>query len=348
MSRTMKITLSPSIKGQGEGDQTVGFFEMFEGAVVASSSPQETGYDLENISLDTFDIIALLDYYNFNSTISDNRSIYVYEGYAPIKRADNLSVTIFRQEVEETEEELDGKTQTVITGISQLEQIADEISDFHFKDYKVANGRTYQYFIYPSNQLEPLSQISGTVKTHWGGWSITELHPVSVGSNKYTASPSDVWVFNLNVETGEQNQNLGREQQETLGQFARFSQGKKNYISGQVSCYLGRDFLPMSFVLKKTANGSYYKEEGGYQEKPNNSIKLSSNDRVDMLKEWRKLVYSNNPKLLKDRKGQIFLVTLSNASNTPQDNIKHQPDLINFSWTQIGNVDKITIIGTDD
>jgi hypothetical protein len=50
------------------------------------------------------------------------------------------------------------------------------------------------------------------------------------------------------------------------------------------------------------------KTEGGYIEKMPFSDQLTSNQKVDMLEAWRKICYSGNPKLLKDSKGQKFLI----------------------------------------
>ena len=63
-----------------------------------------------------------------------------------------------------------------------------------------------------------------------------------------------------------------------------------------------------------------------------------------MLLAWRRLVRSNNPKLLKDREGQSFLVTITNSGNTPMDNIKRQPNTLSFSWVQIGTTDGLQIV----
>ncbi len=63
-----------------------------------------------------------------------------------------------------------------------------------------------------------------------------------------------------------------------------------------------------------------------------------------MLLAWRKVVYSSNPKLLKDRAGQSFLVTLNSSSNKPMDAVGIQPNTISFNWTQIGTTEDLQII----
>lgn len=87
-------------------------------------------------------------------------------------------------------------------------------------------------------------------------------------------------------------------------------------------------------------------DEGGYVEKLPFSERLTSNQKIDMLEAWRKICYSGNPKLLKDNKGQKFLVQITSASNTPSlDTQGRMPEKINFSWVEIGSTKNISVIG---
>ena len=214
-----------------------------------------------------------------------------------------------------------------------LELAAQNVTVFDLQDYNISNNRTYVYVLYPydgsSDSENPtvIQKKQLLIKTNWSGWSITELHPTD-NPSIYKASPKDVWIFNCNVSTGEQTQNINRNEQQTLGQFSRFAQGPTNYVTGNVSCLLGRD------VTWK-----------GYNETHPNlaSEDKTSNSRVDMLRAWRAMVKSSNPKLLKDRAGQKFLVTLTSSTNAPNDAVRIQPNTISFSWTQIGSADNIQV-----
>lgn len=252
----------------------------------------------------------------------------------------NQSLDIFKQEID-----ADGNPLTI------LEPVAKELQNYSFKDYNISNHRRYKYFIYLS-QKDPVKNDENqvviyktdfTVLTNWQEWSITELHPIDGTMKSFAANPEDVWLFNLNISTGEQSQNITRNEVQTLGAYPRISQGKANYIKGNVSCLLGKDVISLGEALK---NG-FDVEHGGYIEMRKYIDSITSNQRVDMLKAWRKLVMSSNPKLLKDREGQSFLVTISNSTNKPMDNVKFQPNTISFSWTQIGTLDGVTIVGED-
>lgn len=287
---------------------------------------------------------------NYQTEKSATREYQAEQGFSPMRSSNDIffpstSVSsVFKQEITQTGVDAEGKP--IYEPLTRLMPVDTEITNFKFRDFNVSNNRTYRYTLYPFDKMtdEVLTKLQkATVEpivTSWQGWSITELHPVDSTNKKFTATPDDVWVFNLNVDTGEQSQNISRQEQQTLGQFNRYSQGRMNYVMGSVSCLLGSEVLPASYILKngKTVN------EGGYQEIRRNDKTPTSNQRVDMLLAWRKVVMSSNPKLLKDREGQSFLVTLSSATNKPMDAVRRQPNTISFTWTQIGNAEDVQIV----
>lgn len=363
----MKIKFSPSTLTQikdennvmntvyADKGQSVNFFNVLENKDESfSTKPTEMSYD-DNVNI-ALRGVALLNFSDFTKAIenldesgntSDDFNLIIYnsQGYVPVRYNDEMTVSIFRQEVE-VEKDTEGNV-TNVNILTPYVLVATDVKRYHLRDYNISNNRYYRYVIYPTqlkegNTQSALQKEEFLIENEWAGWSITELHPVDSTMKKFSVSSSDVWVFNLGVETGQQTQHFIRNEQQTLGQFSRYAQGRQNYISGNVSCYLGSQFLPANYVQK---NGTW-QNIGGYQEKMPFSQKISSNDKVNMLLQWRKVVHSPNPKLLKDRKGQSFLITINESSNQPQDNIKYQPDKISFTWTQIGDTEGIEIIDT--
>ena len=120
----------------------------------------------------------------------------------------------------------------------------------------------------------------------------------------------------------------------------------RNSETGSVSCLLGSEI-----ISGKRQEGS--NELKGYQERLRSARELSGtttsgNNAIDMLKAWREFVQSKNPKLLKDVKGQSWIVQIVSSQNTPMAHVQGQPDTISFSWTQIGDTDNIIITGNID
>ena len=234
------------------------------------------------------------------------------------------------------------------------------------RDFNITNGRTYQYIIYPAigeqtgdeetcpqtfaNYLSEIwassgtnsgSRVNGTYLTspYNGGpvgtngqcWSMVELVPESFGldvpiiDKVYHVDNNNIWLFDFNVETGEQTQNISRDEFTGLGQYAKMGYGKMNYVSGSVSAQLGSELVCAS-------QDKYIERLPGSRVKP-----LSSNEKAEMLKKWRSFVYSSNPKLLRDIKGQSWIVQIISSSNTPKNYYHNVPDMISFQWKQVAS-----------
>lgn len=148
------------------------------------------------------------------------------------------------------------------------------------------------------------SKYYGSPETVTGAecWSMVELEPIEYDPyvplvrGAYRVNNDNIWLFRFNVETGEQMQNLGRSEFQSLGQYARFGYGRMNHISGSVSAQLGSEIVC----------SSKYK----YIERlPKARIEpLSTNEKAEMLLQWRRFMASRNPKLLRDIKGQSWIV----------------------------------------
>ena len=221
-----------------------------------------------------------------------------------------------------------------------------------FRDFNISNNRTYLYQVYPRSAESENAAVSGVITTNWKDWSLTELHPVEGREKTFTASLSDVWLFKYNVEPSDQTQNISKTQQDNLTAYPKFSRGLKNHITSSITCLLGSQMVSYDFVTKKQqySQGKGWEDkvvpgrwEGGYTEKRPFVSQLTSNERIDMLNAWREVVYSGNPKLIKDRKGQKFLVQITEASNTTMDTYNEMPDQISFSWVEIGDLDDAVI-----
>lgn len=243
-------------------------------------------------------------------------------------------------------------------------------------DYNIGTNRRYEYIIYSTEEPSAKQlEFYFPITTKWDFWSITELHRTDE-ENVYSTSENDVWLFKFNVEPGDQQQNMSKNQQDSLGKFPVFSYGKKNYISSSVSCLLGSEMLPydyaeLKYELTKNDDGNVVfvqsqvpgYNDGGYTESRWRKLlwncgeqqitnifdtKISSNDSVDMLNEWKKVCNSGNPKLYKNSKGQTFIIQITESSNTINESWDKQPIAINFSWVEIEDASNIRIIQTDN
>lgn len=246
------------------------------------------------------------------------------------------------------------------------------------RDFNIGNNRYYKYvFRLVENKvgggLEYQSGIIVPIKTNWQGWSITELHETD-DPKVFTASPKDVWKFKYNVSNGAQTQNVAKTQQDTLSRYPIFSHGVKNAVGGSVTCLLGHEMINADYTNKewvyeqdldtwRETNGPF-ENLGGYRERLGRiqnfcstnpdylsaSVlgfrNLTSNEAVDMLDKWRDVCYSGNPKLLKDQKGQTFIVQITDPSNTTNESWEKMPEEISFSWIEIANAKDCRVVQT--
>ena len=236
----------------------------------------------------------------------------------------------------------------VADGITYYSPVAIGTTQTTVYDFNVTAGREYQYIAYSAEgNPTAIQKLEQPIKVDWDCWSLTELTPVRIDTaspaikKAYVANPTNVWLFKYDVESGDQAQNISKTEQKTLGQFPRFAHGRQNNISSSVSCYLGSEIINLG-CLTEEEKIPYAQ---GYLERLPWKSHLTTNQKVMMLQEWRKVVASKNPKLIKDRKGQAFIVQITSGSNKPTDNIGYQPDKINFSWTQIASLDDTIITG---
>lgn len=333
----IKFNLAKHNSNQSVG-QEVFYFYAKNSSINTSEKPKEQSYfDLLESTIGAEpDGLAIL---NYQSGVEWEKNILeACSGLSQMQTSDFSSMSIYKKEIWEDGEE------------SILHPVVTNLIPGTLRDFNLANGRNYEYYIFPRYEEEERKGVHVFVKTNWQDWSLTELHPVLGEPKRFTAELSDVWIFKYNVEVGEQTQNITKTQQENLTAYPRFSRGASNNISSTVTALLGSEMLPFEFVLKeKYYDDGVWKEQpsfstkGGYIERLKFIPRLTSNQAIDMLEAWRKVAFSGNPKLIKDRKGQKFIVQITSSSNTPQDAWQKKPDSITFNWVQIQGMDDVII-----
>ena len=272
----------------------------------------------------------------------------------------NRTYTIYRQEyvngyIEHTSEDLIG-----FTPVEHF--VFDGTYPISIRDYNITNGRKYRYFIQleqpGENNYHYISSLGFVVETPGKCWSIAELIPQDAPDGfegtptvrqYYAIDENNVWVFKYNAEFGSQTQGMSKTEHQTLGKYPQIGHGLRNNISGQISALLGSEIRPGTYTQSNNQL-----QHSGYRERLRNVrveqptagiVSRSSNDSVDMLEQWRKFVHSKNPKLLKDVKGQSWIVQIMDNQNTPKSQVDGRPDTISFSWIQINDPKNMIITG---
>lgn len=320
---------------------------------------------------------SVIGLFNFEN-VENNGKIITTAAAQGISNDDQslYSISIYKKEIWYNRETGKPVEQDVWTPVV-LEDASGTIRDFN-----IGNNRYYKYvFRLVENKVdgnvEYQSGIIVPIKTSWQGWSITELHETD-DPKVFTAAPKDVWKFKYNISNGAQTQNVAKTQQDTLSRYPIFSHGVKNAVGGSVTCLLGREMINADYTNKEwvyeqdpnTSEPNFVWREsngplenlGGYRERLGRvqnfcgtnpdylsaSVlgfrNLTSNEAVDMLDKWREVCYSGNPKLLKDQKGQTFIIQITDPSNTTNESWEKMPEEISFSWIEIADAKDCRII----
>lgn len=320
---------------------------------------------------------SVIGLFNFEN-VENNGKIITTAAAQGISNDDQslYSISIYKKEIWYNRETGKPMEQDVWTPVV-LENASGTIRDFN-----IGNNRYYKYvFRLVENKIggnvEYQSGIIVPIKTNWQGWSITELHETD-DPKVFTAAPKDVWKFKYNISNGAQTQNIAKTQQETLSRYPIFSHGVKNAVGGSVTCLLGREMINADYTNKEWVyeqdpntsepnfiwreNNGPFENLGGYRERLGRvqnfcgtnpdylsaSVlgfrNLTSNEAVDMLDKWRDVCYSGNPKLLKDQKGQTFIIQITDPSNTTNESWEKMPEEISFSWIEIADAKDCRII----
>lgn len=323
---------------------------------------------------------SVIGLFNFEN-VENNGEILATAAAQGVSNADQslYSISIYKKEIWYNRETGKPMEQDVWTPVA-LEDTSGVIRDFN-----IGNNRYYKYVFRlveskVDGNFEYQSGIVVPIKTSWQGWSIVELHETD-DPKVFKATPKDVWKFKYNISNGAQTQNVAKTQQDTLSRYPIFSHGVKNAVGGNVTCLLGREMINADYTNKewvyeqdpntsepnfiwKESNGPF-ENLGGYRERLgrvqnfcganpdylSSSVlgfrNLTSNEAVDMLDKWRDVCYSGNPKLLKDQKGQTFIIQITDPSNTTNESWEKMPEEISFSWIEIADAKDCRVVQTE-
>lgn len=190
-------------------------------------------------------------------------------------------------------------------------------SQYALYDFNVVNNNEYQYILFAetADYISAPLQQDGYVNTNWWNWSLVGLTKSEADSKVYYADTNNVWIFDTELQSSALQQNLDKAVLENFTQFPKLSSGKKNYLTGTVTAYLSN---------------------------PHNS---RYQDTVEQYNAFINFIADENPKLLKDRKGNGWIVGTTSNQMQYNDVTAEQITTVNFDFVQLDNLDDLNIIG---
>ena len=190
-------------------------------------------------------------------------------------------------------------------------------SQYALYDFNAVNNAEYQYILFAETAeyiSAPLQQDGYTV-TSWWNWSLTKLTKSETDDKIYYADSKNVWLFDTEVQSSALQQNLDKATIENFTQFPKISTGKKNYLTGSISAFLSNPH-----------NARY-------------------EDTIEQYNAFIDFIADENPKLLKDRKGNGWIVDTTSNQMQYNDVTAEQITTVNFDFVQLDDLDNLNIIG---
>lgn len=191
-------------------------------------------------------------------------------------------------------------------------------SQYKVVDFNVLNGDEYQYTIFAETEnyiSAPLEQL-GFVKASWWNWSLIGLQE-SDANGLYYVDNENIWLFDTMLTSNGFDQNIDKYIMENFTQFPKISSGKKNYLSSSITAFL-------SNVDPKT--GKYI-------------------DTIEQYNKFIDFIAKPTPKLLRDRKGNGWVVSTTGNSLQYIDESSEQITRVSFNFVQLNDISSVNVIG---
>lgn len=268
-----------------------------------------------------------LDFFHIEDAAGDNLNIFNNVRFIPILNNYSRFLVTFDDGTTTAQgiaDEALGYTFSIyreVEGTNNLIYVArlDEGS-LSVTDYGVVNNTNYRYYIFQEDDSAVSEAvISNNVQTCWWDWSLADLIP-SDEDNLYYVDDSNIWKFDLNLSSASMTNTMSTTVYDSLAQYPKVSVGNTNYSTGGITCLLGSISRDGSSALT-------------YQEP------------AILMDLWKAFCSNGRMKLLKDRKGNAYLVAITNNSSQIDDVLSEQPNTITFNWVQVGDISNTSAVG---
>ena len=221
--------------------------------------------------------------------------------------------------------------------------------DYLFYDYNISNNNYYAYLcsieIQTGPNTPPIYLIYQTLDeeknieytyTNWNQWSLCDIEETE--DDKIYNKTGRVWNFICNITDEELVYNNSVTIWDTLGKYPKISLGKKEYTGSTFSGFLG-----------EVVDFSEYKDNQNYKTKYDYTERIDKTNRysreMEKLKEWKEFCNNGNLKLLKDIKGNTWIIQITDSPTAYINPLSYQLiTTITFNWVEVMSRDDISII----
>lgn len=188
------------------------------------------------------------------------------------------------------------------------------------RDYMIKSDGNYMWSVVPTTATEIGSFVmSAATNTGLDSWYITSLEKSSDGNfDRYI--PLETWKFSIDITSGDLVQNTDKTQITNYTKYPKYSIGQSNFFSGHLSTLFGN----MECVE------ATFKED------------------MDKLDAWNDFVASGRDCILKDIKGNLMRVQITDNVNVVDYSISGNPVGVSFDYTEVGSTKDMIIYERGD
>lgn len=188
-------------------------------------------------------------------------------------------------------------------------------SEIFVVDYNTEWGQTYVYYLFPEyEQAMGTPFVSREVTACWIDWILLLCREEK--ENEFAVEES--FLFQLNVNSGQMNNNADSSVFKTYGRYPRVLKGQSNFLSGQLSSLIG------------------------YAGETNGEIQYI--EKIELMERLKEVSTDNRRKFLKDKKGHVWEVELTAPTTFEyMENVAGQPVTGGIAWTEVASTKDISI-----
>ncbi len=248
-------------------------------------------------------------------------------------------------------------------------------------DYNVTSNNYYHYVavatIKTGDPAEPYKFLRYGQKdtstgeeqyyhTRFNSWTICDIMEQDAN---YYYKVGRTWNLGLNLESPDYLQNLSISSWDTQGRYSKTVIGNKNYDSGRFSGLLGNIYEFIEYDFSGAGNAARAKKKPviSYTEKleyfvgdefsiqdnscteDNWSVEYQYDIETAKLEAWKEFISDGELKLLKDIKGNAWIIQIS---DNPEYIIDYQSNLkqtrIGFSWKEVADIKNSSIVSFEN
>lgn len=244
---------------------------------------------------------------------------------------------------------------------------------FSFYDYNIVNNQYYhylvstelqtstvpEYIVYQNTEYNEETGEKDLVfhKACWDDFTICTIEETT--QEGIYQKTGDMWSFKYNLEGEELSHNISVSAMDTLGRYSKISTWTKNYESSSITVLLGdmKEYkqysnktsqeggtVPVTFAPNKLSQEFDIKEKV-YQYTEKDDITNPYSLEIEKLKKWKEFCSDGELKLLRDRKGNAWIVQiLEGPVNSINTYSNYQQTTVSFSWQEVEDINKASIV----